>query len=56
MDSMRSMQGYGNPAFESRSLRVSQNKAWHQVRRGLREVALIAEDEGTPATTRKRRK
>ncbi len=45
-----SMQGYGNPAFESRSLRVSQNRdwleAWHQVRRGLREVALIARDEG----------
>jgi sugar phosphate isomerase/epimerase len=44
------MQGYGNPAFESRSRRVSQNKdwleAWHQVRRGLREVALFAQDEG----------
>lgn len=43
-------QGYGNPAFESRSLRVSQNKdwleAWHQVRDGLREVALIAQDHG----------
>lgn len=42
--------GYGNPAFESRSRRVSQNKdwleAWHQVRAGLHEVALIAEDHG----------
>jgi sugar phosphate isomerase/epimerase len=40
--------GYGNPAFESRSRRVSQNKdwleAWHQVRRGLKEVALMAQD------------
>jgi len=43
-------QGYGLPAFESRSRRVSQGKdyleAWHQVREGLREVALIAEDYG----------
>jgi sugar phosphate isomerase/epimerase len=43
-------QGYGNPAFESRSLRVSQSKdwleAWHQVREALHEVALIAQDEG----------
>ena len=42
--------GYGNPAFESRSRRVSQSKdwleAWHQVREGLREVALMAQDEG----------
>jgi len=42
--------GYGNPAFESRSMRVSQNKdwleAWHQVREGLTEVALMAQDEG----------
>lgn len=42
--------GYGNPAFGSRSRRVSQGKdwleAWHQVREGLREVALIAEDHG----------
>jgi sugar phosphate isomerase/epimerase len=42
--------GYGNPAFESRSLRVSQNKdwleAWHQVKDGLREVALMALDAG----------
>jgi sugar phosphate isomerase/epimerase len=43
-------QGYGNPAFESRSRRVSQSKdwleAWHQVKDGLREVALIAQDHG----------
>jgi sugar phosphate isomerase/epimerase len=42
--------GYGNPAFESRSNRVSQNKdwleAWHQVREGLTEVAKLARDEG----------
>jgi sugar phosphate isomerase/epimerase len=42
--------GYGNPAFESRSARVSQNKdwleAWHHVREGLTEVATIAENEG----------
>lgn len=43
-------QGYGSPAFESRSRRVSRNEdfleAWHQVRRGLREVALYARDRG----------
>lgn len=43
-------QGYGNPAFESRSMRVSQNKdwleAWHQVREGLTEVALMAQNAG----------
>ena len=43
-------QGYGSPAFESRSKRVSRNEdfleAWHEVRRGLREVALYAEDNG----------
>ncbi len=43
-------QGYGNPAFESRSSRVSQNKdwleAWSQVRDGLREVAIFAQDNG----------
>lgn len=43
-------QGYGAPAFESRSRRVSRNEdwleAWHQVRQGLREVALYAEDRG----------
>jgi len=43
-------QGYGNPAFESRSARVSQNKdwleAWHQVKEGLKEVALYAQDRG----------
>lgn len=42
--------GYGNPAFESRSARVSQNKdwleAWHQVREALTEVAKMAQDEG----------
>jgi sugar phosphate isomerase/epimerase len=42
--------GYGNPAFESRSMRVSQNKdwleAWHQVREALTEVALMAQDAG----------
>jgi sugar phosphate isomerase/epimerase len=42
--------GYGLTAFESRSRRVSQGKdyleAWHQVKEGLREVALIAEDHG----------
>ncbi len=42
--------GYGAPAFESRSKRVSRNEdfleAWHEVRRGLREVALYAEDQG----------
>lgn len=43
-------QGYGNPAFESRSRRVSRNEdwleAWHQVKEGLREVALYAQDRG----------
>jgi sugar phosphate isomerase/epimerase len=43
-------QGYGAPAFESRSQRVSRNEdfldAWHQVRRGLTEVARYAEDKG----------
>ena len=43
-------QGYGSPAFESRSRRVSRNEdfleAWHQVRRGLHEVALYAQDQG----------
>ncbi len=42
--------GYSNPAFESRSRRVSQNKdwleAWHQVRSALTEVASIAQDQG----------
>ena len=43
-------QGYGFPAFESRSRRVSRNEdfleAWHQVRRGLTEVATYARDRG----------
>ncbi len=43
-------QGYGAPAFESRSKRVSRNEdfleAWHEVRRGLTEVALYARDQG----------
>jgi len=43
-------QGYGAPAFESRSRRVSRNEdfleAWHQVRKGLTEVALYAQDKG----------
>jgi sugar phosphate isomerase/epimerase len=43
-------QGYGSPAFESRSKRVSRNEdfldAWHEVRRGLTEVALYAADRG----------
>lgn len=43
-------QGYGSPAFESRSKRVSRNEdfleAWHEVRRGLTEVALYARDQG----------
>ena len=43
-------QGYGSPAFESRSKRVSRNEdfleAWHEVRRGLREVSLYAQDKG----------
>ena len=43
-------QGYGSPAFETRSRRVSRNEdfleAWHQVRRGLTEVALYAQNKG----------
>ena len=43
-------QGYGAPAFESRSRRVSRNEdwleAWHQVKEGIREVALYARDQG----------
>lgn len=43
-------QGYGYPSFEARSRRVSRNEdfleAWHQVRSGLREVALYARDKG----------
>jgi len=43
-------QGYGAPAFESRSRRVSRNEdfleTWHQVRQALREVALYARDQG----------
>jgi sugar phosphate isomerase/epimerase len=43
-------QGYGFPAFESRSKRVSRNEdfleAWHEVRRGLTEVALYAQAKG----------
>jgi sugar phosphate isomerase/epimerase len=42
--------GYGGPAFESRSKRVSRNEdwleAWHQVRESLKEVALYAQDQG----------
>jgi len=42
--------GYGGPAFGSRSRRVSRNEdwleAWHQVRNGIREVALYAKDQG----------
>ncbi len=42
--------GYGSPAFESRSRRVSRNEdfleAWHEVRRGLKEVSLYAQDKG----------
>jgi sugar phosphate isomerase/epimerase len=42
--------GYGSPAFESRSKRVSRNEdfleVWHEVRRGLTEVALYAQDRG----------
>jgi sugar phosphate isomerase/epimerase len=42
--------GYGAPAFESRSRRVSRNEdfleAWHQVRSALTEVALYAKDKG----------
>jgi len=43
-------QGYGAPAFGSRSRRVSRNEdwleAWHQVREGITEVALYAKDQG----------
>ncbi len=43
-------QGYGSPAFESRSRRVSRNEdfleAWHQVRRALKEVSDYAADKG----------
>jgi sugar phosphate isomerase/epimerase len=43
-------QGYGAPAFESRSRRVSRNEdfldAWHQVREALTEAALYARDQG----------
>ena len=43
-------EGYGLPAFESRSRRVSRAEdwleAWHQVRGGIKEVALYAQDEG----------
>ncbi len=43
-------QGYGAPAFESRSRRVSRNEdwleAWHQVREALKEVSLYAQDRG----------
>lgn len=42
--------GYGYPAFESRSRRVSRNEdyleAWHQVRVALREVSLYAKSRG----------
>lgn len=42
--------GYGNPAFESRSRRVSRNRdwleQWHAVKDALREVALMAQDAG----------
>jgi sugar phosphate isomerase/epimerase len=44
------LDGYGGPAFEARSRRVSRNEdwleVWHQVRRGLKEVALYAQDQG----------
>lgn len=43
-------QGYGLPAFESRSRRVSRGEdyleAWHQVRKALTEVAEYARDKG----------
>lgn len=43
-------QGYGSPAFESRSRRVSRNEdfleAWHQVREALQEVCAYAADRG----------
>ena len=42
--------GYGLPAFEARSRRVSRGEdfldAWHQVRSALTEVATYAEDRG----------
>ncbi|MFC4873220.1 sugar phosphate isomerase/epimerase family protein [Negadavirga shengliensis] len=42
--------GYGFPAFESRSKRVSRAEdwleAWHEVRSGLTEVAQYAEEQG----------
>jgi len=42
--------GYGFPAFESRSRRVSRGEdwleAWHQVREGITEVAKFAQDMG----------
>ncbi len=42
--------GYGLPAFEARSRRVSRGEdfleAWHQVREALTEVAKYAEDRG----------
>jgi len=42
--------GYGLPAFEARSRRVSRGEdfldAWHQVRESLTEVAKYAEDRG----------
>jgi len=42
--------GYGLPAYESRSRRVSRGEdyieAWHQVREALTEVAIYAEDQG----------
>ena len=42
--------GYGFPAFESRSRRVSRGEdwleAWHQVRDGLAEVSKYAQDSG----------
>ncbi|MFC1613864.1 sugar phosphate isomerase/epimerase family protein [Gemmatimonadota bacterium] len=44
------MTGYGNPAFQSRSLAVSTNddwlEQWAYVRAGLKEVATIARDYG----------
>jgi sugar phosphate isomerase/epimerase len=43
-------QGYGSPSFEARSKRVSRNEdfleVWHEVRRGLTEVAAYARDKG----------
>jgi sugar phosphate isomerase/epimerase len=42
--------GYGLPAFEARSRRVSRGEdfldAWHQVRESLTEIAKYAEDKG----------